>query len=51
MIALAEITPEAAAILAWSTLILWIGIALPFFLTSVIVHMSTRDPQKSPSPW
>ena len=29
MIMLAEISPEMAAVLAWSTLILWIGIALP----------------------
>ena len=43
MIALAEITPEAAAILAWSTLILWIGIALPFVLTSIAVHIWTRQ--------
>ena len=43
MIALAEITPEAAAVLAWSTLILWIGIALPFVLTSIAVHIWTKQ--------
>jgi hypothetical protein len=39
---LAEISPVTAAWLAWGTLILWIGIALPFFATSVIVHFWTK---------
>lgn len=38
-----EISAGTAAVLAWGTLILWVGIALPFFATSVVVHFWTRD--------
>jgi hypothetical protein len=38
-----EISAGTAAVLAWGTLILWFGIAVPFFATSVVVHIWTRD--------
>lgn len=39
---LASIPPDIASDVAWASLAAWVAVAMPFFVTSVVVHFWTR---------